>query len=418
MEKYYERLIDKTLKLELEAFGAVLITGPKWCGKTTTALKHSNSSINLQDSINKQNYLDILSVNPDALLNEQSPMLIDEWQEAAFLWDYVRQTVDKKNQKGLYILTGSSSFNESLISHSGVGRISRLTMRTLSLYESLHSNGLVSLNDLFNNRTFTPGRSNITINDYAELVIRGGFPDTINRPMNIVKRQLRGYIDIIANQEIKTVYGPVKNSNIVKKTLKSLARHIGTQASQATIIKDLANEEIDIHRTTLANYINAFRDLYIIEDLPAWTPRLRSKANVRTLDTRHFIDPALAASMLNANVNDLLVDFNTFGLLFESLVIRDLRIYTDYLGGHVSHYRDSYGYEVDAVIHLDNGKWGLIEVKLGSKDIDNAAANLLKIKETIATNKDPSFLMIITGGELAYERKDGVYVVPIGCLKP
>jgi predicted AAA+ superfamily ATPase len=417
MAKYYERLIDKTLKLELEAFGAVLITGPKWCGKTTTALKHSKSSINLQDSINKQNYLNILSVNPDALLSEQPPMLIDEWQEAAFLWDYVRQTVDKKNKKGLYILTGSSSVDESLISHSGVGRISRLTMRTLSLYESLHSNGLVSLSGLFNN-DFKPGRSNITINNYAELVIRGGFPDTINRPINIVKRQLRGYIDIIANQEIKTVYGSVKNPDIVKKSLKSLARHIGTQASQSTIIKDLSNEEIDIHRTTLANYINAFRDLYIVEDLPAWTPKLRSKANVRTLDTRHFIDPAIAASILNANVNDLLVDFNTFGLLFESLVIRDLRIYSEYLGGHVSHYRDSYGYEVDAIIHLDNGDWGLIEVKLGSKDIDKAASNLLKIKNTIDINKDPSFLMIITGGELAYKRKDGVYVVPIGCLKP
>lgn len=416
--KYYDRLIEKTLEIELEAFGAVLITGPKWCGKTTTATKMSKNSINLQDPINKENYLSILSTNPDALLDEEPPMLIDEWQEAPHLWDYVRQTIDKKRQKGLYILTGSSTIDESLISHSGVGRISRLTMRTLSLYESKHSNGLVSLSSMFNNDDFTPGRSNLTINDYADLVIRGGFPDTIDKPMNIVKRQLEGYIDIISNKEIKTVHGVQKNSTVIKKVIKSLARHIGTQASITTIVSDLSNEEVDIHRETLASYINALRDLYIIEDLSAWTPRLRSKANIRTLDTRHFIDPALAARSLNAHAEDLLVDFNTFGFLFESLVIRDLKIYTEYIGGKVFHYRDSYNYETDAVIHLNDGRWGLVEIKLGSKYIGDAAKNLIKISQNIDTNKKPSFLMIVTGGELAYKRSDGVYVVPIGALKP
>ncbi len=416
--KYYDRLIEKILKIELEAFGAVLISGPKWCGKTTTATKLANSSINLQDPINKENYLKILSINPDSLLNETPPMLIDEWQEAPYLWDYVRQNVDKKRGKGLYILTGSSTVDSSLISHSGVGRISRLTMRTLSLYESEHSTGLVSLLALFNNDCFRPNKSKLTINDYAELVIRGGFPDTIDKPLNIVKRQLDGYLNIISNQEIKTVYGAQKNATIVQKILKSLARNIGTQASITTIISDLANEEVNIHRETLASYINAFRDLFIIEDLNAWTPKLRSSANVRTLDTRHFIDPALAARVLNAQVEDLLIDFNTFGYLFESLVIRDLRIYTEHIGGRVFHYHDSYGYEADAVIHLDDGRWGLVEVKLGGKQIDRAANNLIKISKNIDTNKAPSFLMIITGGELAYQRSDGVYVVPIGSLKP
>ncbi|NLB84766.1 MAG: ATP-binding protein [Acholeplasmataceae bacterium] len=416
--KYYDRLIEKTLKIELEAFGAVLISGPKWCGKTTTATKLANSSINLQDPINKENYLKILSINPDSLLNETPPMLIDEWQEAPYLWDYVRQNVDKKRGIGLYILTGSSTVDSSLISHSGVGRISRLTMRTLSLYESEHSTGLVSLLALFNNDCFRPNKSKLTINDYAELVIRGGFPDTIDKPLNIVKRQLDGYLNIISNQEIKTVYGAQKNATIVQKILKSLARNIGTQASITTIISNLANEEVNIHRETLASYINAFRDLFIIEDLNAWTPKLRSSANVRTLDTRHFIDPALAARVLNAQVEDLLIDFNTFGYLFESLVIRDLRIYTEHIGGRVFHYHDSYGYEADAVIHLDDGRWGLVEVKLGGKQIDRAANNLIKISKNIDTNKAPSFLMIITGGELAYQRSDGVYVVPIGSLKP
>ncbi len=416
--KYYNRLIENLLEIELEAFGAVLITGPKWCGKTTTALKIANSSINLQDSLNKENYLDILSVNPDALLNEEPPMLIDEWQEAPYLWDYVRQTVDKKRKKGLYILTGSSTVDESKISHSGVGRISRLTMRTLSLFESNHSNGLVSLTSLFNNDTFIPGKSNLTVNDYAELVIRGGFPDTIDNQLSIVKRQLEGYIDIISNQEIKTVHGALKDSTVVKKILRSLARHIGTQAHITTIVSDLANEELDIHRETLSSYINALRNLYIIEDLNAWTPKLRSKANVRTLDTRHFIDPALAARALDAHVEDLLVDFNTFGFLFESLVIRDLRIYTEHLGGKVFHYKDSNNYEADAVIHLDDGRWGLVEVKLGSRQIDSAAKNLITLSKNIDTNKKPSFLMIVTGGELAYKRSDGVYVVPIGTLKP
>lgn len=416
--KYYNRLIEKTLKIELEAFGAVLITGPKWCGKTTTATKIANSSINLQDPINKDNYLKILSITPDALLNETPPMLIDEWQEAPHLWDYVRQTIDKKRQKGLYILTGSSVVDETLISHSGAGRISRLTMRTLSLYESEHSNGAVSLLSLFNNEKFIPNKAKLTINDYADLVVRGGFPDTIGKPLSIVKRQLDGYIDIISNQEIKTVYGAQKNALVVKKILKSLARHSGTQARIATLVTDLANEEVAIHRETLASYLNAFRNLYIIENLSAWTPKLRSSANVRTQDTRHFVDPALAARVLNAQVEDLLLDFNTFGLLFESLVIRDLKIYTEYIGGEIFHYRDSYGYEADAIIHLNDGRWGLVEVKLGNTQIDEAASKLIKISKNIDTTKKPSVLMIVTGGDLAYQRADGVYVVPIGCLKP
>lgn len=418
MKKYYSRLIDRILKLELESFGAVLISGPKWSGKTTTALRFSNSMINLQDPINKKNYLNILSVNPDTLLTDKSPMLIDEWQEAPQVWDYVRQTVDKKGEKGLYILTGSSTVDSSLISHSGAGRISRILMRTLSLFESGNSNGTISLQDIIENKQIDPIKSEVTINEYAELVVRGGFPATIESSMEVAKRQIDSYLDIIANQEVPSVYGGVKNPQTIKKIIKVLARHTGTQASVSTILKDLANEDSEIHNETLSNYLNAFRNLYIVEDLPAWTPKLRSKATVRAGNTRHFIDPALAARALNANASDLLVDFETFGLLFESLVIRDLRIYTEYLSGHVSHYRDSYGYEADAVIHMDDGKWGLVEVKLGSLQIDKAAENLIHLEKTIDTRIKPSFLMIITGGQFAYKRDDGVYVVPIGCLKP
>lgn len=418
MAKYYARLIDKTLKLELNSFGAVLISGPKWCGKTTTAMRFSNSMINLQDPINKRNYLNILSINPDILLSENSPMLIDEWQEAPQVWDYVRQTVDKKGKKGLYILTGSSTVDSSLISHSGAGRISRILMRTLSLFESGNSNGSISLEDIFNNKDFTSSKSSLTINDYAELVVRGGFPATIESSLEIARRQIDSYIDIIANQELPSIYGGTKNPQIIKKIIKILARHTATQASMNTLLKDIENEDVKIHIDTLSNYLNALRNLYIIEDLPAWTPKLRSKAIVRESNTRHFIDPALAARSLNANPTDLLLDFETFGFLFESLVIRDLRIYTEYLGGHVSHYRDSYGYECDAIIHLDNGKWGLVEVKLGNLQIEKAAKNLIHLKNTINARVKPTFLMIITGGQFAYQRDDGVYVVPIGCLKP
>lgn len=419
MKTYYPRIADKILKEELEAFGAVLINGPKWCGKTTTAKQIAKSVINMQDPNNKANYLKTVKIEPLILLQGDKPRLIDEWQEAPELWDAIRYDIDEKQQEGLYILTGSSKIDEAKISHSGVGRISKMTMRTLSLYESNDSNGSISLQDLFNGISYKMAKSELSIKNIAEIIVRGGWPNSIDKDLKIASRQIAGYIDSIVKSEIKTIDGVERDEAKTLAVLKSLARHTSTQASDAKIISDVEVNHFSIHRNTLSDYLKVLRDLYVIEDLPAWSPKLRSKTTMRTANTRHFSDPAFAASLLNASPDDLLRDVETFGLLFESLVVRDLRIYTDYTGGYVYHYRDKTGLEADAIIHLNDGRWAGIEVKLGSHDIDNAAKNLIELSNRVDSSKSngPVFLMIITGTEFAYVREDGVYVVPIGCLK-
>lgn len=419
MNKYYMRIMDKVLQKELEAFGAVLINGPKWSGKTTTAKRYSKSVLNMQNPAQKKNYLETAKINPLILLQGDNPRLIDEWQIAPELWDAIRYDVDEKQRKGLYILTGSSKVDEDKISHSGVGRISRILMRTMSLYESLDSNGEISLGDLFDGKEIEMSKSNITIEDIARLIVRGGWPNTIDEDIEVSMRQIAGYIKGIVEIEVKTLDGVERDSSKAYALLQSLARHTSTPATDTKVLKDIEMNNQSIHRNTLTDYVKAFRELYIIEDLKAWSPKLRSKTTIRTSNIRHFIDPAFAASLLNASPEDLLRDIRTFGLLFESMVIRDLRVYTDYLGGHVSHYRDSTGLEADAIVHLRDGRWAAIEVKLGSHDIDQAAKNLLTLRDRIdlERSKGPSFLMVITGSEFAYKRPDGVYVVPLGCLK-
>jgi len=419
MNEYINRIMDKVIKYELEAFGAVLITGPKWCGKTTTARQIAKSVLYMQHPDKKESYITLAGIQPSKLLEGEKPRLIDEWQMAPQLWDAVRFDVDMKNKTGLYILTGSTTIDESEISHSGAGRISRIKMRTMSLFESLESNGSVGLEDLFDGNNEVDGISTLSIEDIANLIIRGGWPGNLEKPLKAAMRSVEGYCDIIATSEIKTVDGVKRNEETTKSILRSLARHTSSTASDATILSDVKVNNSSIHRNTLSDYLNALKKLFVIDDLKAWSPKLRSKTIIRTSNKRHLIDPAIAANMLNASPEDLIYDMNTFGLLFESLVVRDLRIYSQAIGGTVFHYRDNTGLEADAVIHLDDGRWGLIEVKLGENLIDEAAENLKKLRDRIDTNmlNEPSFLMIITGTGYAYKRKDGVLVVPIGCLK-
>lgn len=419
MSKYIKRLIDSTLAQELEAFGAVLITGPKWCGKTTTAKQIAKSALFMQDPDKRDAYLKTADLQPSALLLGEKPRLIDEWQMAPQLWDAVRFDVDKQGKEGLYILTGSTTVDEENIEHSGAGRISRLMMRTLSLFESEDSNGAISLKELFNNPGDISGISSKTIADVAKLIVRGGWPNSIGKKEEITRRQIAGYCDVIAKSEIKTIDGVQRDEEKTKAILRSFSRHISTRTPNSTILKDILSNNETLHKNTLDAYITALKKLYVIEDLTAWSPKLRSKTTIRTSDTRHFVDPAIAAFYLGANSKDLIYDPETFGLLFESMVIRDLRVYTQCLGGTVYHYKDKDGLEADAIIHLNDGRWGAFEVKLGAKWIDEAAKNLLALKSKIDDShmNPPSFLGVITATEFTYKREDGILVVPLCCLR-
>ena len=419
MKEYIPRLIDKVLKEELTAFGAVLITGPKWCGKTTTAKQQAKSIINFQDQDNKESYLQTAMLRPSALLTGDNPRLIDEWQVIPQIWDAVRQEVDNKGKEGLFILTGSSHVDSSKIMHSGVGRISRLRMRTMSLFESGNSNGLVSLESLFNNEEIKDNIvSNLTLDNISELVVKGGWPKSINKDTSIAIRQNKSYVDLIASEEMETIDGKVRDKHKVLELLKSLARNTATAAADQTVLADVRANNESLHITTLNDYVKTLKELYVIEDLPAWTPKLRSRATIRTKHVRHFADPAIAAVLLNASPTNLIHDVETFGLLFESMVIRDLRVYSQYLNGEVFHYRDSDGLEADAIIHLDDGRWGAIEIKLGASQIDDAATKLLKLANKVDIRQKPSFLAVVTATQYGYRRDDGVYVIPIGSLKP
>ncbi len=414
MDRYRPRLADIELQRGLEAFGAVLIVGPKWCGKTTTANQAAKSAIYLQDTDKAEEYRKMMDIKPSLLLEGDKPRLIDEWQMAPGLWDAVRHSVDVLSEEGLYILTGSTVVDESKISHSGAGRIVRMRMSTMSLFESGDSNGEVSLTDIFMGKEVS-GHSNLSIEDIAALIVRGGWPRTIDKNPETAQEQIKGYCETILESEVKTAGGVDRDSNKMRQILRSISRNVSTSAPDTTILSDIESKNISIHINTLRDYEKALRSIYVIDDLTAWTPKLRSKATIRTSDTRHLVDPAIAAYFLGASANDLLRDPNTFGLLFESLVVRDLRAYTRTLGGDVYHYRDSDNLEADAIIHLHDGRWGAIEVKLGAGMIDDAAKNLLKIREKVAN--PPSFLAVMTGTEYAYKRDDGVHVVPIGCLR-
>jgi predicted AAA+ superfamily ATPase len=418
MNKYMNRLVDQTLADELEAFGAVYITGPKWCGKTTTGLQLAKSSLFLQNPDQRQQYLDLATLQPSRLLEGENPRLIDEWQDAPQLWDAVRFEVDRRSAEGLFILTGSTSVDEKKIAHSGAGRISRLKMRTMSLFESGYSSGEVSLRALFDREEIS-AKSKRTIPDLAEQIVRGGWPGTVNKSYTLARRQVAGYCRSILETEISTPDGVSHDPEKVEAVVKSYSRHTASPAAISTIVNDVSEYFKPLSRNTVSDYITALEKIYVIEDLKAWSPRLRSKTAVAVSPTRHFVDPAIAAFFMNAGTDDLLNDLETYGFLFESLAVRDLRIYAESIGGKVFHYRDHSGLEADAIVHLPDGRWGAIEVKLGTAWIEEAAANLLKLKEKIDTGKmnSPSFLAVVCGDGYAYQRKDGIYVLPIDCLR-
>ena len=417
MKNYRKRIADNILKRKLEAKGAVLIEGPKFCGKTTTAEQLAASILYMDDPEKKEQNIAMSELSPRRLLNGSIPRLIDEWQLAPKLWDAIRFEVDHRGDLGQFILTGSAVPPDTKdITDSGTGRFSWLTMRPMSLYESGDSTGEVSIKDLFDGNKEIEGCSNLSIDRLAFLVCRGGWPQSVDMREEIALDQAFDYYDAVVRSDINRVDNVKKNPERVRRLMRSYARNQGSQVPNTVLARDISADE-----ETVGTYINALQKIFVIEDMPAWNPNLRSKTAIRSSYTRYYVDPSIAAAALGIGPNDLIEDLKTFGFLFETLCVRDLRVFADALNGDVYHYRDKDGQECDAVIHLRNGKYGLIEIKLGGdKLIEEGAKSLKSMEAKIDTDKmnAPSFLMVLTGtGDYAYCRQDGVCVVPIGCLK-
>ena len=417
--EYYPRLCDKLLKQQLESSGAVLVEGPKWCGKTSTSREASKSILYMQDPDRGPGYIRLADTMPSQLLQGEKPRVIDEWQEAPVLWDAVRFDVDKTGLRGQYILTGSAVPREDEIpKHTGTGRISRLKMRPMTLFESRESNGSVSLKELFEGKTDIFGENPLSIPDLATALCRGGWPNAVASGDKSSKTA-RNYVDAVVNYDIQRVDGIERNPFRARTLLRSYARNISTMAAITTIMGDVKANDTTISENTVYIYVNALRKIVLIEDIPAWKPSLRSKSAIRTSDKRQFVDPSIATAVMQADPGSILMDFEYFGFLFESLVTRDLRVYTQMLDGDIFHYRDKDNLEADLIIRLYDGRWAGVEVKLGSKEIDDGAEHLIELSKKVDTSKvgEPAFLMVVTGGQFAYRRDDGVLVVPIGCLK-
>ena len=423
MFNYKARIADDILKFKLEGKGAVLIEGPKWCGKTTTAEQIAGSVLYMDEPEMKDQNLLMASLNPKRLLAGNTPRLIDEWQIAPKLWDAVRFEVDHRSELGQFILTGSAVPPETKdITHSGTGRFTWLTMRPMSLFESGNSTGEVSLAELFKTPELIDGTSEIDLNALAFLICRGGWPQSIEMREQVALEQAYDYYIGVVNSDINRADGVDKNPERVKRLMRSFARNQGSQAANSVIAEDICiNDASSIDDTTVANYLNALKRIFVVEDMPAWNPNLRSKTAIRTSDTRYFVDPSIAVASLGIGPEDLMADLKTMGLLFETMCVRDLRVFADALNGQVFHFRDKSGLECDAVVHLRNGSYGLIEIKLGGdRLIEEGAKSLKTLAEKIDTEKmkKPSFMTVLTGvGKYAYRREDGVYVVPIGCLR-
>jgi predicted AAA+ superfamily ATPase len=418
-KNYMPRLCDADLQTAMQSSGAVLIEGAKWCGKTSTAIQASQSVLFMQDPDKTASYLALADTKPSLLLKGKTPRLIDEWQMAPVLWDAVRFEVDKRAERAQFILTGSAVPSDNVTAHTGTGRISRILMRPMSLFESQESNGTVSLNALFGGEQEVEAISDLNIEEMAFVLCRGGWPASVAQKRPAALRMAIDYVEAVINYDVSQVDGVEKNPARVRLLLRSLARNITTTANYQTIKDDIEANEINISDKTIASYLNALRRIFLVEDLPAWSPSLRSKTAIRNSPKRHFVDPSIATAILRTSPDGILNDFQYFGFLFESLCTRDIRIYAQTNDGDVFHYRDKSGLEADLIIRLRNGQWAAIEVKLGMKQIDLAAKNLLALKARIDQEKmgEPSFLMIITGGQYAYKRNDGVLVVPIACLK-
>lgn len=429
MKEYWKRIVDKELELRLEAFGATLIVGPKWCGKTTTAEEKAKSVLKMQDPDMREGYLATAMAKPSLLLKGENPRLIDEWQEAPVLWDAVRTAVDIRQEEGLFILTGSTSVDESQIHHTGTGRISRMKMYPMSLYESKESNGEISLKELFDNPELEIDGiiSNMKIEDLIFAACRGGWPSALRKKSDAAKLMVANdYLRNVCETDISTVDGVTRNPVLAELILKSYARNISTLAKKNSIYKDVASNVESLSMPTLDSYITAFTRLFVIEDIEAWCPAIRSATTIRSGKKRGFIDPSIAVAALGLSPDYLEKDLKTFGFIFECMCIRDLKIYSQALKGKVSYYHDRYDLEADAVLHIGDGRYALIEFKLGSAEIEEGAKHLLKIKDLVRIYnekekqvplREPDLLIVVTGGNMAYTRLDGVKVIPLGCLR-
>ena len=420
---YYERLIEKEIERKLKSSGAVLVAGPKFCGKTTTCMKYQKSFVKL----NTKQAIAMARMNPGGVLDGETPRLIDEWQKAPDIWNQVKDDLDFHYEFGKYILTGSSTpADKTEVHHSGAGRITPVRMRPMSLWESKDSKGTVSLAGLFKGGKPIPWDLNpdFSLSDVAHLICRGGWPISVLAPKEIAIEITKNYYNgLFVFEDCENERFRNKNPEIMKMIVRSYARHISTEAAVSTIIADVRqSNERTMDTKTYDDYNEALNDIFIIEDMPAWNPNIRSKTSIRSTPTRHFVDTSIACRALGAGPEDLLNDIESFGLFFEDMAVRDLRIYSDVLGGEVRHYRDNAGLECDAVIHLENGSWGAVEIKLGGDDLIEAGASSLKLLkakiEEKSNEKSPSFLMVLTAVGGAYQREDGVFVVPINLLKP
>lgn len=414
---YRKRLIEKDIENKMRYSGGIVIEGPKWAGKSTTAALFSKTIIKLQNPIVKKQYQTFATISKDELLAGEKPILFDEWQEVPELWDFIRLDIDENKYKGAYILTGSTKKQNLPVLHTGTGRINSIYMRPMSLFESGDSSGSVSLSALFKGERLKPVKSNLSINDIARLICRGGWPESVDL---VVEDQLlvaRDLLEGILKKDVDEVDGIKKDKEKMRKLIRSYARNISTLATSKTIYQDQNNEGLLLDYKTFDTYVNALQRLFIIENVKAWSPQIRSSSTIRTSDKKQFVDPSLAVAALGLSVEKLKNDFNTFGFFFESICTRDIRIYAQFLSGEVYHYLDSSGLEIDLIIELNDGKWAAIEVKMGENEVDKAAENLKKLANLHQTIK-PSFLMILTNTQLGYQRQDGVYVIPLGLLKP
>ena len=423
---YKHRIIDALLDLKLESFGATLIVGPKGCGKTTSAKQKAKSIVEFQDEEIRDNLLEVASISPSKLLIGDKPRLFDEWQDAPKLWGAIRKSCDDLGENGLYILTGSSS-KDIQKSHTGTLRISQLKMYPMSLYESGESNGTLSLINLFNNpNSFDGCESNLSIDDIIFAICRGGWPKTLTNKTERSKLEVAKDLYFQTYSiDISNVDNIKRNPRIAQVIIQSYSRNLCTLATSKTILDDVKNN-FNISQPTFDDYIQALEKLYIIEDIDAWCPSIRSKSAIRSSKKRNLIDPSIAVNALGLSPDYFNTDFKTLGFLFESLCLRDLKIYSSSFDGYVSYYHDRYGLEADCVLHLNNGKYALIEFKLGSNEIDKGAEHLIKIENLIKEYNEkekqcpmrlPNLKLIITGTQYGYRRDDGVFVIPIGCLK-
>lgn len=424
--EYRKRIVDDVLSFYLESMGAVLIEGPKWCGKTRTGEEQARSVIKLQDPDNVEKYRAAMKAKPTTLLEGPTPRLIDEWQDFPALWNAVRYLVDERGGEGHFILTGSAVPPEEKKSgesprHTGTGRIARLRMRPMSLFESGESTGEISLSALFDGEMQVSGQAKIGIDELAHLICRGGWPEAVlAKTPRAAYIKSASYVDEVVHEDVHRVDGVDRNPDRVRNLLKSLARNISTLTTADTILQDLKTNDPTICDKTIASYLNALKKIFVVEDVPAWSPSLKSRLAIRSAAKRQFVDPSIATAVLGATPRRLLNDFRSYGSLFESLCVRDLRAYAQPLDGEVRHYRDQTGLEADAVVVLKDGRWGAIEVKLGAGDIDSAAEGLKKLKGKVDVSRmgHPSFLMVLTGTDLGYMREDGVIVCPLACLAP